>query len=37
MIHFGVDKKKIGDHFGIGIISGAEQYRKQCYLKLNND
>ena len=23
--HFGVDKKKGGDHFGVGIISGAVQ------------
>ena len=21
--HFGVDKKKSGDHFGVGIISGS--------------
>ena len=23
--HFGVDKNKSGDHFGVGIISGAVQ------------
>ena len=38
--HFGVDKNKSGDHFGVGIISGAVQYfcvSKALRLVFTND